>query len=119
MRLYPGVSSITSIVEHDKEHMWIGTATGLYLLNRDSGQYQYIEAEMGATYINSLYQADNGLLYIGTNGAGVFVYDVQNHTFDHYYTDNSALVSNRIFTILPEVDVSHFKLGLVNSVPGR
>ncbi|WP_294555305.1 two-component regulator propeller domain-containing protein [uncultured Bacteroides sp.] len=104
VRLYPGVSSITSIVEHDKEHMWIGTAAGLYLLNRDSGQYQYIEAEMGATYINSLYQADNGLLYIGTNGAGVFVYNVQNRTFDHYYTDNSALVSNRIFTILPEVD---------------
>lgn len=104
VRLYPGVSSITSIVEHDKEHMWIGTATGLYLLNRNSGQYQYIEAEMGAAYINSLYQADNGSLYIGTNGSGVFVYNIQNHTLEHYYTDNSALVSNRIFTILPEVD---------------
>ncbi len=44
------------------------------------------------------------MLYIGTNGAGVFVYNVQNQTFEHYYTDNSALVSNRIFTILPEVD---------------
>lgn len=104
VRLYPGVSSITSIVEHDKEHMWIGTANGLYLLNRNSGQYQYIEAEMGAAYINSLYQADNGSLYIGTNGSGVFVYNIQNHTLEHYYTDNSALVSNRIFTILPEVD---------------
>lgn len=104
VRLYPGVSSITSIAEYDKEHMWIGTATGLYLLNRNSGRYQYIGTVMGATYINSLYQADNGLLYIGTNGAGVFVYNVQNQTFEHYYTDNSALVSNRIFTILPEVD---------------
>lgn len=104
VRLYPGVSSITSIAEYDKEHMWIGTATGLYLLNRNSGRYQYIGTVMGATYINSLYQADNGLLYIGTNGAGVFVYNVQNQTFEHYYTDNSALVSNQIFTILPEVD---------------
>lgn len=48
--------------------MWIGTAAGLYLLNRNTGEYQYIEMEIGITYINTLYQADNGLLYIGTNG---------------------------------------------------
>lgn len=104
VRLYPGVSSITSIVEHDKDHMWIGTAAGLYLLDRNSGKYQYIETGIGVVYINSLYQAKDGSLYVGTNGAGVLVYNMQNQAFVHYYTDNSALVSNRIFTILPEVD---------------
>ena len=84
--------------------MWIGTAAGLYLLNRNTGEYQYIEMEIGITYINTLYQADNGLLYIGTNGMGVFIYNPQDKTFEHYFSDNSALVSNRIFTILPEVD---------------
>lgn len=103
VRLYSGVGSTTSVIEHDQDHMWIGTAVGLYLLDRNSGKFQHIEA-MGSPYINSLYQADNGLLYIGTNGTGVFVYNIQNQTFEHYYTDNSALVSNRIFTILPEVD---------------
>ena len=104
VRLYPGVSSVTSIVEHDKDHMWIGTASGLYLLDRNSGKYQYAGSELEGVYINSLYQANDGLLYIGTNGAGVFVYNIQKQSFEHYYTDNSALVSNRIFTILPEVD---------------
>ena len=104
VRLYPGVSSVTSIVEHDKDHMWIGTASGLYLLDRNSGKYQYVGSELEGVYINSLYQANDGLLYIGTNGAGVFVYNIQKQSFEHYYTDNSALVSNRIFTILPEVD---------------
>ena len=103
-RLYPGLNSITSIVEKDKDNMWIGTAAGLYLLNRNTGEYQYIEMEIGITYINTLYQADNGLLYIGTNGMGVFIYNPQDKTFEHYFSDNSALVSNRIFTILPEVD---------------
>lgn len=84
--------------------MWIGTAMGLYLLNRDSGKYEYIKLEAGSTYINTLYQADNGLLYVGTNGAGVFIYDAQNKKFEHYIAKNSALVSNSIFTILPEVD---------------
>ena len=60
-RLYPGLNSITSIVEKDKDNMWIGTAAGLYLLNRNTGEYQYIEMEIGITYINTLYQADNGL----------------------------------------------------------
>ena len=41
--------------------MWIGTAAGLYLLNRNTGEYQYIEMEIGITYINTLYQADNGM----------------------------------------------------------
>ena len=98
------MSSVTSIVEHDKDHMWIGTASGLYLLDRNSGKYQYAGSELEGVYINSLYQANDGLLYIGTNGAGVFVYNIQKQSFEHYYTDNSALVSNRIFTILPEVD---------------
>jgi len=104
VRLYPGLNSITSIIEKDKENMWIGTVTGLYLLNRHTGKYQSIEIEIGSTYINTLYQADNGLLYIGTNGLGIFVYNPINKKFDHYFEENSALVSNRIFTILPEVD---------------
>lgn len=104
VRLYPGLNSITSIVEKDKDNMWIGTVGGLYLLNRNTGEYQFIEMEIGAAYINTLYQADDGLLYIGTNGVGVFVYNHQNKTFEHYFSDNSALVSNRIFTILPEVN---------------
>ena len=104
VRLYPGLNSITSIVEKDKDNMWIGTVGGLYLLNRNTGEYQFIEMEIGAAYINTLYQADDGLLYIGTNGVGVFVYNHQNKTFEHYFSDNSALVSNRIFTILPEMN---------------
>ncbi|WP_294476261.1 ATP-binding protein [uncultured Bacteroides sp.] len=104
VRLYPGVSSITAIAEKDSNNMWIGTGTGLYLLNKDSGKYQYIEMKVEAAYINTLYQTGDGLLYIGTNGAGLLVYDIKHETFTHYYTDNSALVSNRIFTILPEVD---------------
>ena len=73
--------------------MWIGTVGGLYLLNRNTGEYQFIEMEIGAAYINTLYQADDGLLYIGTNGVGVFVYNHQNKTFKHYFSDNSALAT--------------------------
>lgn len=104
VRLYPGVSSITAIAEKDSRHMWIGTVAGLYLLDRDSGDYQYIAMPVESSYINTLYQSADGLLYIGTNGSGVLTYDHRNKKFVHYYTGNCALVSNNIYTILPEMD---------------
>lgn len=104
VRLYPGINSITSIEEKDDHHMWVGTSTGLYTLDRDSGEFQYIGLNVEAAHINTLYQSDDGMLYIGTNGTGIILYDIKTNYVEHYYTDNSALVSNRIFTILPEVD---------------
>ncbi|MEG1563719.1 MAG: two-component regulator propeller domain-containing protein [Bacteroides sp.] len=100
-RLYTGLNSITSIIEKDSHHMWIGTATGLYLLNKDSGKSQYIKLPVGATYIYSLYQDPNGTLYIGTSGSGLIVQDGKTKEYTHYYTDNCALISNNIYTILP------------------
>lgn len=58
--------------------MWIGTVAGLYLLDRDSGDYQYIAMPVESSYINTLYQSADGLLYIGTNGSGVLTYDHRN-----------------------------------------
>lgn len=104
VRLYPGVNSITAIEERDANHMWIGTSSGLYLLNRNTGKYHFIEMSVESNYINALYQTDNGLLYIGTSGSGLLVYNIVNRTFEQYSTENSALVSNGIFAILPELN---------------
>lgn len=84
--------------------MWIGTATGLYLLDKNTSQYKYIEIPGESTYINTLYQASNGLLYIGTNGSGVIIYNPDKNTFQQFHTGNCALLTNSIFTILPEAD---------------
>ena len=84
--------------------MWIGTATGLYLLEKESGKYQRIELPVESMYIYSLYQARNGLLYIGTSGSGLLIYDPAKRTFTHYHRDNSALISNNIYTILSDTD---------------
>lgn len=84
--------------------MWIGTATGLYLLEKESGKYQRIELPVESMYIYSLYQARNGLLYIGTSGSGLLIYDPEKRTFTHYHRDNCALISNNIYTILSDTD---------------
>ncbi len=95
--------------------IWAGGYTsGIYKINKADLSVEYFSPYLLShinmrpdKYIRDMikdYQADNGLLYVGTNGAGVFIYDAQNKKFEHYIAKNSALVSNSIFTILPEVD---------------
>ena len=48
--------------------MWIGTRMGLYLLDKESGRYRYIDLPVESPYICALYQREDGILYIGTRG---------------------------------------------------
>lgn len=101
-RLYEGLSSITTIIERNSKEMWIGSTTGLYLLQKESGKFEHINLPVESMYVYSLYQAVNGSLYIGTSGSGLLIYDPEKKLFTHYYTDNCALISNNIYTILPD-----------------
>lgn len=104
IRLYPGLNGITDIKEKDKHYMWIATATGLNLLEKESGEYQYIPMPIESFYINALYQAKNGLLYIGTSNSGLLIYDHKNKKFEHFHKDNCPLISNNIYAILSDGD---------------
>ena len=105
IRLYPGVSSITTIQEKDAQQMWIGTRMGLYQLDKKSGDYRYVDLPVESPYICALYQRDDSILYIGTRGAGLLVYNLYKEKFIHQYrTDNCALISNNIYTIIPRQD---------------
>lgn len=115
VRLYPGINSFTAITEKDDGHMWIGTSAGLYLLDKESGRFQYVALQEEMTYINTLYQAEDLSLYIGTNGSGVVVYNAKDNTFKHYHKDNCALISNNIYTILPESD-GHILMSTENGI---
>ena len=105
IRLYPGVSSITTIQEKDAQQMWIGTRMGLYQLDKKSGDYRYVDLPAESPYICALYQRDDSILYMGTRGSGLLVYNLYKEKFIHQYrTDNCALISNNIYTIIPRQD---------------
>ncbi len=116
MRLYPGLGSITTIQEKDTDRMWIGTTMGLYLLDKQRGDYRRIDFPVETVHVSALYQAADGTLYVGTRGAGLLVYDIANERFiQQYHTDNCALVSNNIYIIIPRSDGS-LLLGTENSI---
>ena len=100
IRHFPGLNGITAIVEKDSGHLWIGTANGLFLLDKKTGKFQRIQMPVESYYVYTIYQTPDGLLYIGTNNAGLLIYDAVKNTFEHYHKDNCALISNNIYTIL-------------------
>ncbi|WP_321518508.1 ATP-binding protein [uncultured Bacteroides sp.] len=99
IRLYPGISSVNIILEKDAEHLWIASSKGLYILNKDNGTFKLIKIP-NEVNIYTLHQEKNGLLYIGTCGSGMYVYNPKTNNFINYNKENSALISNNIYTIL-------------------
>ena len=104
MRHYSGINNIITIAELDKYHLWVGTASGLYLLDKESGISRTIDLHEEAAQINTLYQAKDNLLYIGTNGSGLILYNLKDKSIKHYHKDNCAMVSNTINAILSASD---------------
>ncbi|MBR6539502.1 MAG: response regulator, partial [Bacteroides sp.] len=100
LRRIQGLNGITVIKEKDNEHLWIGTANGLFLLEKQSGEFEEIMLPAESNYIYSLLQLPNGMLYIGTNSAGLLEYNPQNGHFEHYNKENSALISDDICHLL-------------------
>lgn len=116
VRLYPGIGSITTIQEKDARQMWIGTRMGLYLLDKDTGAYSYIDLPIESPYICTLCQQEDGTLYIGTRGSGLLVYDINQKKFiRQYHTDNCELISNNIYMILSRCDGT-FLMGTENGI---
>lgn len=97
---YNDFENITVIHEKDKDFLWIGSSTGLYLFNKDTGELTRINLPTASSYIYSLCQTDDGKLYIGTNGSGLLVYDAKENSFINYHKYNSPVISNNIYTIL-------------------
>ncbi|KAA6349524.1 Sensor histidine kinase TodS [termite gut metagenome] len=108
VRVYDSINLITSIVENDERSIWVGNSTGLHLLDKESGAVKHIKlsGESESVYINTIHPMGDGRLFIGTNGAGLIIYDSKKDTFACYNRDNSSIISNRIYTILSDGDAN-------------
>lgn len=116
VKVYPNIHSVNAIIEKDSLHMWIGTANGVYLLNKKNGKSTSLRLPGEASYIHSLYQEENGPLYIGTANYGLFVYDEKTQSFINHHKDNCALISNNIYSILPGATNGDLVLSTENSL---
>lgn len=99
--MYKNIRNVQVILEKDQQNMWIGSSHGLWLLNKQSGKAIQVKLPLNDVAVYALYQDKDSLLYIGTQGAALFIYDFVHKKFMHYAPHNSNLVSYHIYHILP------------------
>ena len=92
---------ITFITSKNDDELWVGTANGIYKFNKKQKKLQQVNLSSDIGTINYIYQADSIMTYIGTHGTGLWIYNNMTRQLENFQTQNSALISNNIFCILP------------------
>ncbi len=106
-------STVNDIIEDNHNNLWIGTSAGLSLYDRKKDNFIRVENyseslnQLDGNYINVLCIDNNSLLWIGTIGNGLFVFDINKKRLepillseDEHFTNNS----NRITSLVSDKD---------------
>jgi ligand-binding sensor domain-containing protein len=99
---------INAIIEDADKNLWIGTAQGLVIYNRETDDFTDVDSIPGNTnylnnrYITSLCDDGQGRMWIGTLGQGLNVYDRGRSTFTYLGTnpDNGKFPPSNYITSL-------------------
>lgn len=82
---------LRKIISYDENEIWIGTESGMYILNLKTSRYTNITYTDGDPYglsdnaIHSIYRDKEGGVWIGTYFGGVNYYPQQYTYFEKYY----------------------------------
>jgi len=82
-------NTIISIFEHNK-NIWLGGTAGLYVFDRQQNKYNRFDKKtrygvVVSTAVSKMISTDNGLIWIATQGQGLFIYDPKK---DSLYQDS-------------------------------
>jgi signal transduction histidine kinase/ligand-binding sensor domain-containing protein/CheY-like chemotaxis protein len=94
--------NIATMVEDDSGNLWLGTGNGLTVFNYGTGFIKNYQCGSENHPINTILKYRNGDLYIGTAGAGLYFFNVKDHTFKNFtHTNNNAnsLINNNVFAL--------------------
>lgn len=94
---------VTSLLEDRFGNQWFGTNGGLSVKDTRTGKVTFL---LKSSYILSLFQAKDGLIWVGTYGAGVYVLNPQGDVLHHYVKNEGApsLASNFVYAIAADDD---------------
>lgn len=86
---------ILSIVDDDKDNLWLGSFTSLIHASKKHGINKVIDIGVP---VRSLYKSHAGRLWIGTFGRGLMSYDSRTGHFTDY-TEENGLSNNKVLNI--------------------
>lgn len=100
-------NSVQSVYRDDEGLMWIGTYSGISILDTNQ-KFIHYKSQAGQkntlsnNSIGGIYQDDNGVLWIGTTNDGLNRFDTKNNKITHYKFDpknENTIPSNTIFQV--------------------
>ncbi|GIU40347.1 hypothetical protein TUM3794_18030 [Shewanella colwelliana] len=103
-----GNMDVRAIVHDKKNNLWVGTATGVYiapeyLLGSDSGfeLFDPLNSRLAQSFISFIQIDQQGQIWIGTRGDGLFIYASNRKSYIHYLADSSdnSLPSNYLYSL--------------------
>lgn len=95
---------VTCMLEDTDKKQWFGTNGGLSYKELETGKVTFL---LKSAYILSIYEAADGLIWVGTYGSGVYVLNKQGTVLYHYVKDNAdakSLPTNFIYAIIADSD---------------
>jgi len=90
-------------IEAESGELYVGTTTGLSIIHKDGSIKNFKQIDgLENEYIMALYQDTNGIIWIGTDGGGIYLMRDE-HLFSHFDSE-VGLAGNVIFKITQNVD---------------
>ena len=101
-----GPELVNCLFLDDSDHLWIGTARGLFVLkNGIIEPYGLHMEEVMILHIRDIYQTVDGMLWLGTETTGVFSLDPETGRTNHYTSDTgneNRLISNIVRVVFED-----------------
>jgi ligand-binding sensor domain-containing protein/signal transduction histidine kinase len=107
-----GFQGFRSAMTDKKGNLWFGEADGTNIYNYDYKKFVGYRSEKIRSAILSLYEDGKELIWMGTAGDGLAVFERDELSF---YNENTGLVANRIFCMLQDKKGEYW-IGTENSV---
>ncbi|MDB5147457.1 MAG: hybrid sensor histidine kinase/response regulator, partial [Mucilaginibacter sp.] len=92
---FPVSADIISLIDDDKDNLWMGSFTGLVHANKKSGIDKVFDLK---TAVRALHKSRSGKLWIGTYGRGLMSFDKSSDKFVSY-TEEDGLSNNKVLNI--------------------
>ncbi|WP_345951346.1 response regulator [Mucilaginibacter sp. PAMB04274] len=96
---FPVNQDILTITSADDQHLWLGSFTSLLKADLTHGIKEVLN--FGAA-VRTLHQSASGLLWIGTYGRGLFVYNIRTGKLTNY-TEANGLCNNKVLNIEEDI----------------
>ena len=90
-------------IETSPEELYVGTTTGLSIIHADGSIKNFKQIDgLENEYVMALYQDTNDVIWIGTDGNGIYL--LKNERIISHITSENGLAGNVIFKITQDMD---------------